>query len=95
MREREVIRVSTQARSRAPVEAVWRLVADGVGAIRRFRTGRVVSREEVVVFEPPTQFGYRLLSGLPLVNYRSTIELVPEAGRPDVLWVGGGGWRGR
>ena len=37
---------------------------DGVGAIRRFRTGRVTVREEVMVFDAPNRFVYELRSGL-------------------------------
>jgi hypothetical protein len=32
--------------------------SEGVGAIRRFRAGRRITRERVVVFEPPTRLGY-------------------------------------
>ena len=45
---------------------------EGLGAIRAFRTGRAVSREEVVELVPERRFSYALLSGLPLRNYRAT-----------------------
>ncbi len=51
------------------------LTPDGVGAIRRFGAWPVFSREEVVVFEPPQQLSYVLLSGLPVRNYRADVEL--------------------
>ena len=51
--------------------------ADGVGAIRNFGTGKVFSREEVVVFEPPTRLGYRLLAGLPIQDYVADVTLEP------------------
>jgi hypothetical protein len=50
----------------------------GVGAIKVLRRRPVVSREEVTVFEPPSRFGYRLLSGLPLRAYESTITSCPD-----------------
>lgn len=48
---------------------------DGVGAIRRFGAWPVFSREEVVGFEPPYRLSYILLSGLPVRDYRSDVEL--------------------
>ena len=53
---------------------------DGVGAIRRFGFGSMGSREEVVVFEPPTHLGYVLHSGLPISGYRSDVTLTPTDG---------------
>jgi uncharacterized protein YndB with AHSA1/START domain len=62
---------------------------DGVGAIRNFGTGNVLSREEVVAFEPPTHLGYVLLAGLPIENYRADVRLVPLGPRScRVTWVG-------
>jgi hypothetical protein len=52
---------------------------DGVGAVRRFRTGRVKVREEVVRFDAPHHFGYRLLSGLPVRDYLAHIDLTEDA----------------
>lgn len=62
---------------------------DGVGAIRNFGTGSVVSREEVTHFDPPTHLGYRLLSGLPIEDYHADVRLL-ELGpsRTKVTWVG-------
>ena len=62
---------------------------DGVGAIRNFGAGSVLSREEVVVFEPPTHLAYVLLAGLPITDYRADVRLVPlgpESCR--ITWVG-------
>lgn len=49
----------------------------GVGAIRAFGTGKAVSREEVVAFDPPTHLGYVALSGLPMTGYRADVTLAP------------------
>jgi hypothetical protein len=73
---------------------------DGLGAIRRFKTGRHVSIEEVVAFEPPHWLGYTLLKGLPLRDYRADVTLVPDGqGGTTVHWrsssrpkVPGTGW---
>jgi hypothetical protein len=57
---------------------------DGVGAIRvlGLDPGKPTkcNREEVVAFDAPTHFGYRLLSGQPLDNYRSDVRLTARPG---------------
>jgi Polyketide cyclase / dehydrase and lipid transport len=73
---------------------------EGVGAIRVFRTGRTTSREDIVELVPGRRFGYRLLSGLPLRDYRANVDLEPSAdGGTDIHWhssfvakVPGTGW---
>ena len=62
---------------------------DGVGAIRNFGSAGVMSREEVVVFEPPTHLAYVLLAGLPIRDYRADVrltELGPSSCR--IAWDG-------
>ena len=62
----------------------------GLGAIKVLtsETRRpVTSREEVTVFEPPSRFGYHLLSsGLPLRDYDATITLTEADGGTDIEW---------
>jgi uncharacterized protein YndB with AHSA1/START domain len=59
----------------------------GIGAIRRFRTGRSRSREEVVAFEAPTHLAYTLLEGLPLEGYRADVRLSPTSdGGTGITW---------
>jgi polyketide cyclase/dehydrase/lipid transport protein len=59
----------------------------GLGAVKALKRGRVVSREEVTVFEPPARFGYRLLSGLPLRGYEAEIALADApGGGTDITW---------
>ena len=53
---------------------------DGLGAIRNFRTGPVLAREEVVELTPYSRFGYALLSGLPVHDYRANVDLIPMDG---------------
>lgn len=73
---------------------------DGIGAIRRFRTGAITSREEVVAFEPPRRLGYVLLSGMPLRHYRADVTLEPlSPGGTRITWrstfdpkIPGTGW---
>ena len=62
----------------------------GLGAVKALtsETRRpIVSREEVTVFEPPSRFGYKLLSGLPLRDYNAAITLTEAAGGgTDITW---------
>ena len=59
----------------------------GVGAVRRFRTGRTTTRELIVAIEAPRRFSYELLSGLPIRDYRADIALsaAPDGGT-DITW---------
>jgi uncharacterized protein YndB with AHSA1/START domain len=60
---------------------------EGVGAVRRFRTGRRITRERVVAYEPPRHFAYELVSGLPLSNYRADVTLsAAEGGGTLITW---------
>jgi hypothetical protein len=61
-------------------------VPDGVGAIRRFTSHGVGSREEVVVWEPPHHLGYVILSGFPVRNYRADLVLVAEGDGSRITW---------
>lgn len=70
-----------------------------VGAIRNFRTGRYLMREQVVEIVPDRRFSYALLAGLPLRDYRADIDLTPADGGTDIHWhttfrakVPGMGW---
>jgi uncharacterized protein YndB with AHSA1/START domain len=72
----------------------------GVGEIRRFRKGRVRSKERVATLEPPRRFAYEFLSGLPIRDYRAEVTLDPTPdGGTSVRWhstfrakVPGTGW---
>lgn len=61
---------------------------DGIGAIRRFRTGRLVSREEVTSFVPPSRLAYRVVSSpLPIEDYRSEIVLSAHEAGTAISWT--------
>ena len=73
--------------------------ADGLGEIRRFKTGRVRIREEIVERQTDQRLTYILLSGLAVRNYRAEIDLTPQAGATEIRWhttfdakVPGAGW---
>ena len=51
---------------------------DGVGAIRVLRAVGPPLREEVIGYDPPHRFSYRLLSGLPVRDHVGTVLLSPD-----------------
>jgi uncharacterized protein YndB with AHSA1/START domain len=51
---------------------------NGVGAIRALSSVGPPLREETIVYEAPTRFSYKLLSGAPLRDHVGTIELTPQ-----------------
>ena len=59
---------------------------ESLGAIRVFTTGRATSREEIVVLDADTTFGYALLSGLPRSGYRALVDLEQRAGGTEIHW---------
>jgi hypothetical protein len=58
----------------------------GVGAIHRFTTRKIVTREETTAFVPPTRYGYTLLSGLPLRDYHAEVTLTPDGDGTAITW---------
>jgi hypothetical protein len=72
---------------------------EGVGAVRVFHTGRIRSRELVVVAKPNELFSYVMVSGLAVRDYRSVVTLRPVDGGTVIHWrssfkakVPGTGW---
>ncbi len=59
---------------------------ESLGAIRVFTTGSVVSREELVGFEPDRSFSYASLSGLPIRAHRADVELAERDGGAAITW---------
>jgi hypothetical protein len=72
---------------------------EGVGAIRVFRRGKTIGRDQIVEIVPARRFGYVSLSGLPVRDYRAHIDLDPEGAGTTIRWqasfapkVPGTGW---
>ncbi len=64
---------------------------DGLGAIRVLGVNPAkpakVNREEVVAFDAPNHFGYLLLSGMPLDDYRADVTLTSiPGGGTRITW---------
>ena len=56
---------------------------NGVGAIRVLTAVGPPLREEVLTYEEPSRFSYKLLSGLPVRDHVGTVELTPHGGRDE------------
>lgn len=72
---------------------------EGPGAIRRFRRGRTTGRDEIVEVVQNRRFAYTSLSGLPIRDYRATIDLEPASDGTTIRWrasffpkIPGTGW---
>lgn len=61
---------------------------DGVGAIRRFTSYGVGSREEVLAWDPPHHLAYRILSGFPVRDYRADVTLEATGDGTRIEWAG-------
>jgi uncharacterized protein YndB with AHSA1/START domain len=59
---------------------------EGPGAIRVFRRGRTTGRDQIVEVVPGRRLGYVSLSGLPVRDYRATVDLQPTHGGTDIRW---------
>lgn len=73
--------------------------ADGVGAVREFRTGKTRIVEEITRFERPHRISYTVLSGLAVRDYHANILLEAMDGGTTISWqtsfraaIPGTGW---
>jgi uncharacterized protein YndB with AHSA1/START domain len=60
---------------------------NGVGAIRVLTSAGPPLREEVIAYEPPTRFSYKLLSGAPVRDHVGTVELTPSPGGTRIVYA--------
>jgi len=60
---------------------------NGVGAIRVLSAVGPPIREEVVIYERPSRFSYKVLSGLPLRDHLGTVSLEPSDGGTKVTYA--------
>jgi uncharacterized protein YndB with AHSA1/START domain len=63
---------------RAALEREGEPPPDGVGAIRVLSSVGPPLREEVIAYQPPSRFAYKLLSGMPVRDHVGTVELSPD-----------------
>lgn len=60
---------------------------NGVGAIRKLSAVGPPLREEVLAYEAPRRFSYRLLSGLPVRDHVGTVELSPDGDGTNLTYA--------
>ena len=60
---------------------------NGVGAIRALSAVGPALREEVLAYEPPSRFSYKLLSGLPSRDHVGTVELSGDRGETKMTYA--------
>ena len=60
---------------------------NGVGAIRVLTVAGPPMREEVIAYERPNRFAYKILSGLPVRDHVGTVELQPSGGGTEVTYA--------
>jgi uncharacterized protein YndB with AHSA1/START domain len=60
---------------------------NGVGAIRVLHSVGPPLREEVIGFERPGRFSYRMLSGVPVRDHVGTVSLEPEGAGTKITYA--------
>lgn len=60
---------------------------NGVGSIRKLSAVGPPLREETIVYERPTRFSYKLLSGLPVRDHVGTVSLEPNGAGTKVTYA--------
>jgi len=62
---------------------------DGVGAVRAFRTGKVVTKDRITALEPERRFAYEGVENPQLSDYRAAVELLAlPGGGTRIRWHG-------
>src|SRR4051794_33742565 len=59
----------------------------GVGAVRKLGRAPLYSRETITEFERPHRMSYSV-AGLPVRDYRCTVELTPLGNGTEIRWSG-------
>jgi uncharacterized protein YndB with AHSA1/START domain len=60
---------------------------NGLGAIRVLTLAGPPMREEVIGYERPSRFSYKILSGLPVRDHVGTVELTAAGGGTEVTYA--------
>lgn len=60
---------------------------NGVGAIRVLYSVGPPLREEIVAYESPQRFSYKVLAGAPIRDHLGTVELSPEGGGTRMVYA--------
>lgn len=60
---------------------------NGVGAVRVLTSIGPPLREEVIAFEPPERFSYKLLSGAPVRDHVGTVKLAQNGAGTEITYA--------
>jgi uncharacterized protein YndB with AHSA1/START domain len=60
---------------------------NGLGAIRSLTVVGPPMREEVIAYERPSRFAYKLLSGLPVRDHVGTVEMQPSGEGTEIVYA--------
>lgn len=72
---------------KAELEREGEPAPNGLGAIRVLTVAGPPMREEVIAYERPSRFSYKLLSGLPFRDHVGTVELTPLDHGTQVIYA--------
>lgn len=71
---------------KAELEREGEPAPNGVGAIRVLSVAGPPMREEVIAYERPFRFAYKVLSGLPVRDHVGTVEMQPANEGTEVVY---------
>jgi uncharacterized protein YndB with AHSA1/START domain len=72
---------------KAELEREGEPAPNGLGAIRVLTVAGPPMREEVIAFERPFRFAYKILSGLPVRDHVGTVEMQPANGGTEITYA--------
>lgn len=72
---------------KAALEREGEPAPNGVGAIRVLTVAGPPMREEVIAYERPWRFSYKILSGLPVRDHVGTVELEAADGGTEITYA--------
>jgi uncharacterized protein YndB with AHSA1/START domain len=72
---------------KAELEREGEPAPNGLGAIRVLTVAGPPMREEVIAYERPSRFSYKILSGLPVRDHVGTVELKAADGGTEITYA--------
>jgi uncharacterized protein YndB with AHSA1/START domain len=72
---------------KAELEREGEPAPNGLGAIRVLTVAGPPMREEVIAYERPYRFAYKILSGLPVRDHVGTVELQPSGDGTEIVYA--------
>ena len=72
---------------KAELEREGEPAPNGVGAIRVLSVAGPPMREEIIGYERPSRFSYKILSGLPVRDHIGTVELKAANGGTEITYA--------